>query len=305
MTFDLERARGLRDFLQDDCAEVGDIWGEMIAEIERLRAENEEALESLTAAYLLGRHEKAQEVAARPKEGKIDSSEHVTEPTKMIGFDLEKARAADEALPYPLDAKEIWISGKGQMHINPPNAQSIFFNLSDLCEVRNLFHGQAAEIEWLNEHINTACLESLRITDEQAKEIERLRALPVADVAAYDHRIQEMAARIAELEKWLKKERSARLLENSPGVRIAYLKENEIDFDKFFDGKALEQLQAEGKIGSSDHSSDVTKKVWQITEERKAAIWHAVAVLKENDPDDEHLWDEEIAVLRAMLREAA
>ena len=38
MTFDLERARGLRDFLQDDCAEVGDVWGEMIAEIERLRA---------------------------------------------------------------------------------------------------------------------------------------------------------------------------------------------------------------------------------------------------------------------------
>ena len=38
--FDLERARGIRDFLQDDCAEVGDVWGEMIAEIERLRAEN-------------------------------------------------------------------------------------------------------------------------------------------------------------------------------------------------------------------------------------------------------------------------
>ena len=36
--FDLERARGLRDFLQDDCAEVGDVWGEMIAEIEWLRA---------------------------------------------------------------------------------------------------------------------------------------------------------------------------------------------------------------------------------------------------------------------------
>jgi hypothetical protein len=35
--FDLERARGLRDFLQDDCAEVGDVWAEMIAEIERLR----------------------------------------------------------------------------------------------------------------------------------------------------------------------------------------------------------------------------------------------------------------------------
>ena len=41
--FDLERARGLRDFLQDDCAEVGDVWGEMIAEIERLRADLEQS----------------------------------------------------------------------------------------------------------------------------------------------------------------------------------------------------------------------------------------------------------------------
>ncbi len=43
--FDLERARGLRDFLQDDCAEVGDVWGEMIAEIERLRADLEQSEE--------------------------------------------------------------------------------------------------------------------------------------------------------------------------------------------------------------------------------------------------------------------
>ena len=50
--------------------------------------------------------------------------------------------------------------------------------------------------------------------------------------------------------------------------------------------------------------SKKTAGVWQITEERKAAIWHAVAVLKENDPDDEHLWDEEIAVLRTMRTEA-
>ena len=70
--FDLERARGLRDFLQDDCAEVGDVWGEMIAEIERLRAETEEAQESLTAAYLLGSHKKAQEMAARIKELEAD-----------------------------------------------------------------------------------------------------------------------------------------------------------------------------------------------------------------------------------------
>lgn len=46
--FDLERARGLRDFLQDDCAEVGDVWAEMIAEIERRRA----SLIDLHAEYI-------------------------------------------------------------------------------------------------------------------------------------------------------------------------------------------------------------------------------------------------------------
>lgn len=86
--FDLERARGLRDFLQDDCAEVGDVWAEMVTEIERLRAdleqaeicirarlevieqlqaENEELQESLTDAYLLGSHKKTKELAPRIK----------------------------------------------------------------------------------------------------------------------------------------------------------------------------------------------------------------------------------------------
>ena len=63
-------------------------------------------------------------------------------------------------------------------------------------------------------------------------------------------------------------------------------------------------LQMCNHIIAKPKKSKKTAGVWQITEERKAAIWHAVAVLKENDPDDEHLWDEEIAVLRAMLTEA-
>ncbi len=48
-------------------------------------------------------------------------------------------------------------------------------------------------------------------------------------------------------------------------------------------------------------------RVWQITEERKAALWHAIKVLKENDimeEPEEHLWDEEVTVLQAMLTEA-
>lgn len=46
---------------------------------------------------------------------------------------------------------------------------------------------------------------------------------------------------------------------------------------------------------------------WQITEERKAALWHAINVLKENDimeEPEEHLWNEEVTVLQAMLTEA-
>ena len=63
--FDLERARGLRDFLQDDCAEVGDVWAEMIAEIERLRAalaESEKVVEhkGKSATHWYDEHLRAQ-----------------------------------------------------------------------------------------------------------------------------------------------------------------------------------------------------------------------------------------------------
>lgn len=69
-----------------------------------------------------------------------------------------------------------------------------------------------------------------------------------------------------------------------------------------FRSEARRQLQAEGKIGP-----DAKPRVWQITEERKAALWHAIKVLKENDimeEPEEHLWDEEVTVLQAMLTEA-
>ncbi len=214
----------------------------------------------------------------------IDSSGTV-EPTG--GFDLEKARAADEALPYPLDAKEIWISGKGQMHINPPNAQSIFFNLSDLCEVRNLFHGRAAEIEWLNEHINTACLESLRITDEQAKEIERLRKIidspPEEESwkADYDllHQLDASGA-VCVARKWHAAYRKA---QNSN-----LLRKQEIERLRAENEEALESLTAayllgrhekaqevaarpkEDKIDSSEHVTEPTKMIGFDLEVR----WH-------------------------------
>ena len=140
----------------------------------------------------------------------IDSSGTV-EPTG--GFDLEKARAADEALPYPLDANEIWVSGKGQMHINPPNAPSIFFTLSDLCEFRNLFHGQAAEIERLRADLEQSeiCIQArLDVIDQQAarikslkKEIRRLKHESKVEqefTNSYIKRLHDAEARIKELE---------------------------------------------------------------------------------------------------------
>lgn len=67
-------------------------------------------------------------------------------------------------------------------------------------------------------------------------------------------------------------------------------------------------LQMCNHILAKPKRSKKTTGVWQITEERKAAIWHAIAALQEDDvledPDEDPLWDNEIAMLRAMLKEA-
>ena len=270
----------------------------------------------------------------------IDSSEHVTDHTKMIGFDLEKARAADEALPYPLDANEIWVSGKGQMHINPPNAPSIFFTLSDLCEFRNLFHGQAAEIErlraaldeseqilahktktathWYEEGLKTRAdlVQSKRVVEQQAARLKELESsLDEAEALTKKNAdlMNAYLARIAELEDALVEGLTNFLHYRAscydPARRCPYAKEcddcstwDACGHVEMFRSEARRQLQAEGKIGP-----DAKPRVWQITEERKAALWHAIKVLKENDimeEPEEHLWDEEVTVLQAMLTEA-
>jgi hypothetical protein len=65
-------------------------------------------------------------------------------------------------------------------------------------------------------------------------------------------------------------------------------------------------LQAEGKIGSSDHSSDVTKKVWQITEERKDVIGICLRMLRGEASffTNRQNRDAALETLRAMLRES-
>ena len=200
--FDLEKARaGISHYRMENPSNVdtesalkelvdqANLAEDALAEIERLRAETEEAQESLTAAYLLGSHKKAQEMAARIKS-------------------LKK-------------------------------------------EIRRLKHESKVEQEFTNSYIK-------RLHDAEAR-IKELEDAHKRSGAKYAKIINELRSSV---------------YANIPGLDV-------------------------GKIGP-----DAKPRVWQITEERKAAIWHAVAVLKENDPDDEHLWDEEIAVLRAMLREA-
>ena len=117
------------------------------------------------------------------------------------------------------------------------------------------------------------------------------------------NRAWKAEARIEELETGLKKERSARLLEKSGSILLAYLKENEIDFDRFFDGKAQEQLQAEGKIGTSDQFPDTTKLIWQITEERKNALRFSISGEMSPTCSCKYCKDA-IATIRAMLEGA-
>jgi hypothetical protein len=188
-------------------------------------------------------------------------------------FDLENARAADEVLPYPLDAKEIWVSGKGQMHINPPNAPSIFFTLSDLCEFRNIFHGQAAEIE--------------RLLGEKAF-LEKV--------------VHIKNTRLKELEDELVKERTGAIrCESYNHCEGMY----EIDLPNAII-RAQTELQAEGKIGPD---ADAKPRVWQITDERKAAIKELSELLTAIGCPSCHYYiqknyGEDITVLRAMLKEA-
>ena len=194
----------------------------------------------------------------------IDSSGTV-EPTG--GFDLEKVRAADEALPYPLDANEIWVSGKGQMHINPPNAPSIFFTLPDLCEFRNLFHGQATEIE------------RLRGYEIAARDLS-------ADLTKVAGDRDEHAARIKELEDAHKRS----------GKKYAKII-NELRSSVYANIPGLDV----GKIGP-----DATKpRSWQITEERIGLLEYCLETLLDA-PDIEEIPGpgHSIEVLRAMLREA-
>ena len=227
----------------------------------------------------------------------IDSSGTV-EPTG--GFDLEKN---PECSAWDLDEQSI----EDQRRLR-----------------RNIIDWQAEEIKRLKDELENygdhyACL--LISKDAQIKDLEgmlsiRTEELDIAHSVArcekemHEKELAAFARRIKELEDALVEER-ARVITSHPLTHV-------IDEDRT---EASMQLQAEGKIGpdaetgNRDHVVGPDQmvpngKVWQITEERKAAL-AAMSNLSETiSCPDCGVWiafediRPHMAVLRAMLGEA-
>ena len=305
MTFDLERARvevdtaSARRFSESReqarifCAE--EILPDALDEIERLRAENEEALESLTAAYLLGRHEKAQEVAARPKEGKIDSSEHVTEPTKMIGFDLEKARAVDIDLLATTD----WGELRARYRAALAEIERLRASLTDL-------HAEYINTLEKNPGCSAWDLDEQSIEDQRRLRKNAAHAISIVEPPIY-LQAEQLAARIKELEDAHKRsgKKYAKIineLRSSVYANIPGLDVGKIGPD------ASESHLRPYEVVAADLAGRLAedrRKSWQITEERIGLLEYCLETLLDA-PDIEEIPGpgHSIEMLRAMLREA-
>jgi|GEM_PF-1904986 len=210
----------------------------------------------------------------------IDSSEHVTDHTKMIGFDLEKVREAVHILE-----NFAFASGK-------------------------IAAGQIQDVLWGARLLaaSTAEIERLRASLVEHEEHENQTHEVLGNILGTDDTLENVAkraaARIKELEDALVEER-ARVITSHPLTHV-------IDEDRT---EASMQLQAEGKIGpdaetgNRDHVVGPDQmvpngKVWQITEERKAAIDRGLQFLEWSyAKNSAHDTKEQIAVLWAMLDE--
>ncbi|MFA5408618.1 MAG: hypothetical protein WC343_07575 [Bacilli bacterium] len=176
---------------------------------------------------------------------------------------------------------------------------------ADLEQSERVIDQQAAKIK----ELETAYLKAQNSNLLRKQEIERLRPFEIAardldsDLGKIAGERDEQSARIKELEDAHKRAgakyaKIIRELRSSVYANIPGLK------------KQWDEVLAEGKIGNGDHIVETDQmiqngKVWQITEERKAAIDRGMRFLawsnaNTNDPETEL----DLVVLRAMLEEA-
>jgi len=287
MTFDLERARGLRDFLQDDCAEVGDVWGEMIAEIERLRA-------ALAESEKIVEH-------------KSKSATHWYDEHLMAQTDLTQSkRVIDQQAARIKSLKKEIRRLKHESKVEQEFTNSYIKRLHDAeARIKELetTYLKAQNSNLLRKQENERLLASLVEHEEHENQTHEVLGSILGTDDTLENVAKRAMARIAELEKWLKEGRAGVIRTESydhcEGMYRIDLPDAMI--------RAQQELQSEGKIGNGDHIAETDQMVpcWQITEERKAAIDRGMRFLawsnaNTNDPETEL----DLVVLRAMLEEA-
>ena len=162
-----------------------------------------------------------------------------------------------------------------------------------------------AEIERLRAEISEQkgmIWKTQQVKKEQYAQIKDLKADLEQSERVIEARLEvidQQAARIKELEA---DNQNLVTLNKSLMNNDWILRDNNRKYRKRAQKAELLNKELKSKIGP-----DAKPRSWQITEERKAALWHAIKVLKENDimeEPEEHLWDEEVTVLQAMLTEA-
>ena len=310
--FDLERARGLRDFLQDDCAEVGDVWAEMIAEIERLQGFETAARDlnnDLTriagerddlAAQIqemqteLVRVNQLREIEIDQVGAAFDEADSLAGYCEELENIVITKDARIKALKADLEQSEICIQAR--LDVIDQQAARI---KSLKKEIRRLKHESKVEQEFTNSYIK-------RLHDAEARIKELGSSLDEAEALTKKNAelMNGYLRRIAELEDALRDAiqpgdadkidtflRDCMCPDSEGPNECCMCPEDTIEFCDLLKRVrvASQQLQADGKIGPG-----ARPPCWQITEERMRAITWAEEMAGDCNVGD---------VLRAMLEE--
>ena len=157
---------------------------------------------------------------------------------------------------------------------------------------------QDRKIEQLGAEIERLRAENRSIS-KAVIDVSQERDLAQAEFRAYHKAWEEQATRIQEREGALVEVRANANRSGTGYILMSYLRDNNIDTDKYFSDKAKEQLRAEGKIGP-----DAKPRSWQITEDRVTAIDQGLRFLEWSNAKTGNVETKKrIAILKTMLEE--
>ena len=227
----------------------------------------------------------------------IDSSEHIREPPKMVGFDLEKGR---DLVWAASERKTIWTTPGGTGYRLDIGKHRELQAVVEICDKQ--FPSAIDEIERLR------ALRSDIITAINRPKTTSDNGLLLYIRDEVDYNIRQ-AAKIQALEGMLMEERAKNL--NPTNTQWDRLPEEDRP-DRLFPatiikGKtslrelARQQLIEEGKIGPD---ADAKPHCWQVTDERIRGLKSILCELALCDAD-EYVQERDGTVLLAMLDEVS